>query len=133
MAIPTVDRCPWARPRSGVRPTDLFRTQPATGLCRRLFVERRERHVFLDRPATATHRHPNDAGADPADALSLSHAYDDVSGDRRVTVGKMVGATGIEPVTPSMSRRCSSAELRALKTVTDLSAPNRRGKAARKR
>ena len=28
---------------------------------------------------------------------------------------KMVGATGIEPVTPSMSRRCSSAELRALK------------------
>ena len=27
----------------------------------------------------------------------------------------MVGATGIEPVTPSMSRRCSSAELRALK------------------
>ena len=25
----------------------------------------------------------------------------------------MVGATGIEPVTPSMSRRCSSAELRA--------------------
>src|SRR5664279_3052318 len=26
----------------------------------------------------------------------------------------MVGATGIEPVTPSMSRRCSSAELRAL-------------------
>src|SRR5258707_11328751 len=27
----------------------------------------------------------------------------------------MVGATGIEPVTPSMSTRCSPAELRALK------------------
>jgi hypothetical protein len=26
----------------------------------------------------------------------------------------MVGATGIEPVTPSMSTRCSPAELRAL-------------------
>ena len=26
----------------------------------------------------------------------------------------MVGATGIEPVTPSMSRKCSPAELRAL-------------------
>ena len=26
---------------------------------------------------------------------------------------KMVGATGIEPVTPSMSRKCSPAELRA--------------------
>ncbi len=25
----------------------------------------------------------------------------------------MVGATGIEPVTPSMSRKCSPAELRA--------------------
>ena len=25
----------------------------------------------------------------------------------------MVGATGIEPVTPAMSRRCSTAELRA--------------------
>ena len=29
--------------------------------------------------------------------------------------GGMVGATGIEPVTPSMSTRCSPAELRALK------------------
>src|SRR6266581_6465455 len=28
--------------------------------------------------------------------------------------GGMVGATGIEPVTPSMSTRCSPAELRAL-------------------
>ena len=27
----------------------------------------------------------------------------------------MVGATGIEPVTPSMSTRCSPAELRALR------------------
>jgi hypothetical protein len=27
----------------------------------------------------------------------------------------VVGATGIEPVTPSMSTRCSPAELRALK------------------
>lgn len=27
----------------------------------------------------------------------------------------MVGTTGIEPVTPSMSTRCSPAELRALK------------------
>ena len=26
---------------------------------------------------------------------------------------RMVGATGIEPVTPAMSRRCSPAELRA--------------------
>ena len=31
----------------------------------------------------------------------------------RERVIRMVGATGIEPVTPSMSRRCSSAELRA--------------------
>src|SRR6185312_12578933 len=29
----------------------------------------------------------------------------------------MVGATGIEPVTPSMSTRCSPAELRALKST----------------
>src|SRR5437868_14207483 len=29
----------------------------------------------------------------------------------------MVGATGIEPVTPSMSTRCSPAELRALETL----------------
>ena len=29
----------------------------------------------------------------------------------------MVGATGIEPVTPSMSTRCSPAELRALEPV----------------
>jgi hypothetical protein len=29
----------------------------------------------------------------------------------------MVGATGIEPVTPSMSTRCSPAELRALKAL----------------
>src|SRR6266516_6519717 len=29
---------------------------------------------------------------------------------------QMVGATGIEPVTPSMSTRCSPAELRALKS-----------------
>src|SRR5215203_4359078 len=27
--------------------------------------------------------------------------------------GAMVGATGIEPVTPAMSRQCSTAELRA--------------------
>ncbi len=30
----------------------------------------------------------------------------------------MVGATGIEPVTPAMSRRCSTAELRAHPFVT---------------
>src|SRR5665647_3938038 len=42
----------------------------------------------------------------------------------------MVGATGIEPVTPSMSRRCSSAELRALYLGQVLSAPNWRSKAA---
>ena len=29
----------------------------------------------------------------------------------------MVGTTGIEPVTPSMSTRCSPAELRALDTI----------------
>src|SRR6202165_5422753 len=47
----------------------------------------------------------------------------------------MVGATGIEPVTPSMSTRCSPAELRALKPdVTGgvrISAPKRAGKDAR--
>jgi hypothetical protein len=39
----------------------------------------------------------------------------------------MVGATGIEPVTPSMSRRCSSAELRA-QFRDHLSAPAGQGK-----
>src|ERR1700687_1332631 len=34
---------------------------------------------------------------------------------RAVCKDWMVGATGIEPVTPSMSTRCSPAELRALK------------------
>src|ERR1043165_8770314 len=32
-------------------------------------------------------------------------------------IHRMVGATGIEPVTPSMSTRCSPAELRALETL----------------
>ena len=31
----------------------------------------------------------------------------------------MVGATGIEPVTPSMSRKCSPAELRAPPTENE--------------
>ena len=31
--------------------------------------------------------------------------------------GRLVGATGIEPVTPAMSRRCSTAELRAPEAV----------------
>ena len=40
-----------------------------------------------------------------ADPAGLQKSANGLSG--------MVGATGIEPVTPSMSRRCSSAELRA--------------------
>ena len=47
----------------------------------------------------------------------------------------MVGATGIEPVTPSMSTRCSPAELRAPHRVVftggvRISAPKRAGKQA---
>lgn len=47
----------------------------------------------------------------------------------------MVGATGIEPVTPSMSTRCSPAELRAPHGVVvtggvRISAPKRAGKDA---
>jgi hypothetical protein len=49
----------------------------------------------------------------------------------------MVGATGIEPVTPSMSTRCSPAELRALKPEltgwVPISAPQRAGKDAERR
>jgi hypothetical protein len=30
-----------------------------------------------------------------------------------ISLGKMVGGTGIEPVAPSMSRKCSPAELTA--------------------
>src|SRR6266850_7904535 len=43
----------------------------------------------------------------------------------------MVGATGIEPVTPSMSTRCSPAELRALKTLNDVLGPYIGSKAGR--
>jgi hypothetical protein len=43
----------------------------------------------------------------------------------------MVGATGIEPVTPSMSTRCSPAELRALKTSIDGLGPYIGSKAGR--
>ena len=48
---------------------------------------------------------------------------------------RMVGATGIEPVTPSMSTRCSPAELRAPHGVVvtggvRISAPKRAGKDA---
>src|SRR3984957_20544395 len=47
----------------------------------------------------------------------------------------MVGATGIEPVTPSMSTRCSPAELRAphrevFTGAVRISAPKRAGKDA---
>ncbi len=44
---------------------------------------------------------------------------------------KMVGATGIEPVTPSMSRKCSPAELRAppaAKEAASITAHGRKGK-----
>ena len=43
----------------------------------------------------------------------------------------VVGATGIEPVTPSMSTRCSPAELRALKTLNDGLGPYIGSKAGR--
>ena len=38
----------------------------------------------------------------------------------------MVGTTGIEPVTPAMSRQCSTAELRAHKTKPGLHSPGAR-------
>ena len=48
-------------------------------------------------------------GAEPAFAKWLRRGILGSLRERR-----MVGATGIEPVTPSMSTRCSPAELRAL-------------------
>ena len=55
--------------------------------------------------------------------------------DSAVRKDRMVGATGIEPVTPSMSTRCSPAELRAPHGVVvtggvRISAPKRAGKDA---
>ena len=41
----------------------------------------------------------------------------------------MVGDTGIEPVTPSMSTKCSTAELIALTDASDPSKRTRRGQA----
>ncbi len=41
--------------------------------------------------------------------------FDDTQDTNKINL-LMVGATGIEPVTPSMSRKCSPAELRALRT-----------------
>ncbi len=50
------------------------------------------------------------------DRLRGRCAGTDDGADRQPLQGsEMVGATGIEPVTPSMSTRCSPAELRALK------------------
>src|SRR3979411_2095253 len=70
--------------------------------------------------------------------LATGAAARPISGQRRILrfgrIG-MVGATGIEPVTPSMSTRCPPAELRAPHGVVvtggvRISAPKRAGKDA---
>src|SRR3954469_19124321 len=68
-----------------------------------------------------------------AEVASLATAVADIA-LISTTWSVVVGATGIEPVTPSMSTRCSPAELRALQNLTTgrvrISAPKRAGKDA---
>src|SRR5262245_24009826 len=58
------------------------RPQPFAGLGRRFLVERRHRHLLLDRSATAAHCDSDDASPGRTAALSLSHAHAGVSGNR---------------------------------------------------
>ena len=57
------------------------RAQSVAGIGRRLFVERRDGNVFLDRSEAGAHCHSADAGAGATDALSLLDADDGLSGD----------------------------------------------------
>ena len=53
--------------------------------------------------------------ARPDSARQSHHSATQEKENPQVSLGvSMVGTTGIEPVTPSMSTRCSPAELRAL-------------------
>ena len=69
----------WFRAR--VRGENVCRAQSVAGIGRRLFVERRDGNVLLDRSEAGAHCHSADAGAGTTDALSLLDADDGLSGD----------------------------------------------------
>jgi hypothetical protein len=80
-----------------------------------------ERNFLLQRPGGETGSFGSIAGAETALTREFGRHVFEIAAllraperlyNYRVWV---VGATGIEPVTPSMSTRCSPAELRALK------------------
>jgi hypothetical protein len=99
-----------------------------------------ERNFLLQRPRGEMPSFGSIAGAETALTREFGrHAFETAA---RLRVSRtlynfrvcVVGATGIEPVTPSMSTRCSPAELRALRLVVAgwvrISAPKRAGKDA---
>ena len=79
-----------------------------------------ERNFLLQRPGGETGSFGSIAGAETALTREFGRHVFEIAALLRVSQRLhnyrvwVVGATGIEPVTPSMSRRCSSAELRAL-------------------
>src|SRR5450755_4256984 len=100
-----------------------------------------ERNFLLQRPGGETGSFGSIAGAETALTRVFGRHVFEIAALLRVSQRLynyrvwMVGATGIEPVTPSMSTRCSPAELRAPKRVVvtgwvRISAPKQAGKEA---
>src|SRR5581483_5597213 len=58
--------------------------QSVAGIGRRLFLERRDRDVLLDRSEAGAHCDSPDAGTGATAALPLSHAHNGVSGDHAI-------------------------------------------------
>src|ERR1019366_3779388 len=81
---------------------------------------RQERNFVLQRPGAEMGSFASIAGAETALAKEFSRHVFEIAALLRVSQTRynyrvcVVGMTGIEPVTPSMSTRCSPAELRAL-------------------
>jgi hypothetical protein len=79
-----------------------------------------ERNFLLQRPGGETGSFGSIAGAETALTREFGGHVFEIAALLRVSQRLynyrvwVVGATGIEPVTPSMSTRCSPAELRAL-------------------
>jgi hypothetical protein len=79
----------------------------------------------MQRPGGETGSFGSIAGAETALTREFGRHVFEIAALLRVSQRRynyrvwLVGATGIEPVTPSMSTRCSPAELRALKTRGD--------------